>query len=57
MKVIERPSNEVEKLVNEIFAALYDRAAFDHWWDNIEDDIKDEIIDSIIEIIDRQMRK
>lgn len=35
-----------------ILRSLYERAAFDHWWDGIPDEVKDEIFEEIRRIVE-----
>jgi hypothetical protein len=44
-----------QKIWQEVFDSLYDRAAFDHWWDDIDDAIQNEINVESIQVIEGQL--
>jgi hypothetical protein len=46
-----------ERIVFKIIQELYGRAAFDHWWDNIEDEDRDELFDTLKEITGNELQK
>jgi hypothetical protein len=48
---------KTKKCVLEILDALYNRAGFDDWWDNIGEELNDEITKEIEEIVRRRLEK
>jgi hypothetical protein len=50
-------TRDVKKCVLEILDALYDRAGFDDWWNNIGEELEDEITEELESIVKRRFEK